>query len=144
VRDKLPPKLPYNAAGWVDTVTDPRNIQAKDFYDNLGRVTKTVEAYDGGSITSNTNKTTEYSYDGMNHVITLQSDLPNSAIELVPLPEIPNKGDILHSLPSTPLAWTTASAVSRRSLTTRELWKLCRISGWGPSSSAPIPSPMLT
>jgi RHS repeat-associated protein len=71
----------YNPAGWVDTVTDPRNIQAKDFYDNLGRVTKTVEAYDGGSITSNTNKTTEYSYDGMNHVVTLQSDLPNSAIE---------------------------------------------------------------
>ncbi len=30
----------YNAAGWVDTVTDPRGIQSKTFYDNLGRTTK--------------------------------------------------------------------------------------------------------
>jgi hypothetical protein len=38
----------YNAAGWVDTVTDPRGIQSKTFYDNLGRRTKSVAAYDGG------------------------------------------------------------------------------------------------
>jgi len=42
----------YTAAGWVDTVTDPRGLVTKTFEDNLGRTTKTVEAYDGGSQTN--------------------------------------------------------------------------------------------
>src|SRR5262249_8607500 len=30
----------YNAAGWLDTTTDPRGIVGKVYYDNLGRPTK--------------------------------------------------------------------------------------------------------
>jgi hypothetical protein len=51
----------------------------KHFYDNLGRETKTVEAYDGGSQTATTNKTTEFTYDGDNHLLTLQADEPGGA-----------------------------------------------------------------
>jgi RHS repeat-associated protein len=71
----------YSAAGWQDTATDPRGLVTKTFYDNLGRVTKTVEAYDGGAQTATTNKTTEFSYDGSNHVVTLQADEPGGAFE---------------------------------------------------------------
>jgi RHS repeat-associated protein len=66
----------YNAAGRVDTVTDSRGLVTKDFYDNLGRTTKTVAAYDGGSETSSTNVATEYTYDGDGHTLTVQADLP--------------------------------------------------------------------
>jgi RHS repeat-associated protein len=66
----------YTAAGWVQDTTDPRGIVTRDIYDNLGRVTQTIEAYDGGSETASTNKTTDYSYDGSNHVITLTAELP--------------------------------------------------------------------
>ncbi|MFL5245944.1 MAG: RHS repeat domain-containing protein [Gemmataceae bacterium] len=71
----------YNAAGWVDTTTDPRGVAAKDLYDNLGRTIKTIEAYDGGSQTTTTNKTTEFAYDGDNHLTSLQADQPGGAYE---------------------------------------------------------------
>jgi YD repeat-containing protein len=71
----------YDTARWVDTVTDARGIQSKTFYDNLGRTTKSVAAYDGGAITNNTNKTTEFSYDGSNHMLTYQADLVGGAYE---------------------------------------------------------------
>ena len=35
----------YHAAGWLDTVTDPRGLVTKTFYDHLGRTTRTVEAF---------------------------------------------------------------------------------------------------
>jgi YD repeat-containing protein len=71
----------YNAAGWVDTTTDPRGIVTKDYYDNLGRVTKTIEDYTDGTVTNNTNKTTEYTYDGDGHTLTVQADLVSGAYE---------------------------------------------------------------
>jgi RHS repeat-associated protein len=63
----------YNAAGWVQDVTDPRGIDNRTIYDNLGRVTQTVQDYTNGTITATTNKTTNYTYDGDNHVLTLQA-----------------------------------------------------------------------
>jgi RHS repeat-associated protein len=71
----------YNPAGWVDTVTDPRAIATKTIYDALGRTTKTVEAYDGGAQTATTNKTTEYTYDGSNHRLTVQADREDGSFE---------------------------------------------------------------
>jgi RHS repeat-associated protein len=71
----------YNSAGWLDTTTDPRGLATKSFYDNLGRTTKTIEAYDGGSQTNSTNKTTEYTYDGNDHLLTVQADEPGGAFE---------------------------------------------------------------
>jgi YD repeat-containing protein len=71
----------YNAAGWLETTTDPRAIDSKTFYDNLGRTTKTVQDYTDGTPTNSSNKTTEYTYDGSNHMLTLQADLVSSAYE---------------------------------------------------------------
>jgi RHS repeat-associated protein len=71
----------YNAAGWQDTVTDPRGLVSKSFYDNLGQVTKAVEAYDGGAQTNTTNKTTEFTYDGDGNLLTLQADQPGGAFQ---------------------------------------------------------------
>jgi YD repeat-containing protein len=71
----------YNDAGWLDTSTDPRGIVTKNYYDNLGQTTKTIEAYTDGTPTNNTNKTTEYTYDGSGHMLTLQADLTGGAYE---------------------------------------------------------------
>jgi hypothetical protein len=71
----------YNAAGWLETTTDPRAIDGKTFYDNLGRTTKTVQDYTNGTPTNSSDKTTEYTYDGSNHMLTLQADLVSSAYE---------------------------------------------------------------
>jgi RHS repeat-associated protein len=60
----------YGDAGWVQLVTDPRGIQTQTTYDMLGRTTQTVEAYDGGPRTDSTNRTTQFTYDGSNHVLT--------------------------------------------------------------------------
>src|SRR5205807_5515436 len=54
----------YNAAGWVQDVTDPAGIDRRNSFDNLGRTTKTVQDYTNGTITAETNATTEYGYDG--------------------------------------------------------------------------------
>jgi RHS repeat-associated protein len=66
----------YLAAGWVDTTTDPRGIVQKNYYDNLRRLIKTIQAYTDGNPTNNTNKTTEYTYDGDNNTLTIQADMP--------------------------------------------------------------------
>jgi RHS repeat-associated protein len=71
----------YTAAGFLDSTTDPRGIVEKNFYDNLGRKTKVIEDYTNGVPTNNTNKTTEYTYDGSGHMLTLQADLPAGAFE---------------------------------------------------------------
>jgi RHS repeat-associated protein len=71
----------YNAAGWLDSVTDPRGIVEKFTYDNAGRVTKDTQAYTGNPETASTDVSTEYTYDGMDHVVTLQADLPSSACQ---------------------------------------------------------------
>ena len=71
----------YTPAGFVDTTTDPRGIVMKNYYDNLGRVTKTIQDYTDGNPTNNTNKTTEFTYDGNNHTLTIKADMPNNAHE---------------------------------------------------------------
>jgi RHS repeat-associated protein len=71
----------YNAAGWVESVTDPRAIVTKSFYDNLQRKVKVIQAYTDGTPTNSTNRTTEYTYDGSNHTLTQQADLPGGQFE---------------------------------------------------------------
>jgi YD repeat-containing protein len=61
----------YNAAGWVDSTTDPKGIVNKNFYDNLGEVTKTIQDYTTGTPTNSSDKTTEYTFDGDGHMLTL-------------------------------------------------------------------------
>ena|GEM_PF-2414997 len=62
--------MTYNAAGWESSVTDPRGIVNVTNYDNLGRVVQTVAAYTNGVPTTNTNSTTNYTYDGDNNLLT--------------------------------------------------------------------------
>jgi len=63
----------YNAANWVNSITDPRGIVLQKSYDNLGQLTQTIEAYTNGTPTTTTNKTTNYTYDGDGHRLTLQA-----------------------------------------------------------------------
>jgi RHS repeat-associated protein len=52
----------YDAAGNVEDVTAFNGIVTRTLYDALGRTTRTVEDYTDGTPTSDTNKTTEYTY----------------------------------------------------------------------------------
>jgi len=63
----------YNAAGWVNSITDPRGIVEQKSYDNLGELTQTIDAYTNGTPTTTNNKTTNYTYDGDGHTLTLQA-----------------------------------------------------------------------
>src|SRR5205807_6926922 len=71
----------YSPAGWVETTTDPRGIVGKTYYDNLGETTKTIEAYTDGTPTDTTNKTTEFTWDGGGHTLTLQADMTGGAYQ---------------------------------------------------------------
>jgi hypothetical protein len=71
----------YNSAGWVATITDPRGIEGRLFYDNLGRTTKTIEAYVDGTPDTNSDRTTEFTYDGSGHMLTLKSHLTSGAYQ---------------------------------------------------------------
>src|SRR5262249_29539114 len=55
--------------------TDPKGIVGKSYYDNLGQTLKTIENYVDGTPSNSDDKTTEYTYDGSGHMLTLQADL---------------------------------------------------------------------
>jgi RHS repeat-associated protein len=63
----------YNAAGWLQDEVDPRGLDNRTSYDNLGRTTQTIEDYTNGTPTATSNKTSNYTYDGSNHTLTLQA-----------------------------------------------------------------------
>ncbi|MGA2502327.1 MAG: hypothetical protein ABSH20_31680, partial [Tepidisphaeraceae bacterium] len=76
----------YNAAGLNDTVTDPKGIVTKTEFDALSHTTKTIENYvdydnDGNDsndvLTGSQNITTEYTYDGDDHTLTMTAVLPD-------------------------------------------------------------------
>jgi RHS repeat-associated protein len=66
----------YDAAGRVQDVIDPRGIDSRTLYDNLGRVTATIHDYTTGTPTNTSDYTTAYTYDGDNHVLTVQAVMP--------------------------------------------------------------------
>jgi YD repeat-containing protein len=68
-------------AGRQQQVTDPRGIVTKTDDDWLGRTVRTVEAFAAFNPGNNTDKTTEYTYDGAGHVLTVQADLTGGAYE---------------------------------------------------------------
>jgi hypothetical protein len=68
-------------AGRVQQTTDPRGIISKTDDDWLGRTLRAVEAFSTFNPSGSGDKTTEYSYDGSSHMLTLQADLANSAYE---------------------------------------------------------------
>ncbi len=62
-------------------MTDPRGIVTQTTYDNLGRTTKTIDDYTNGTPTNSSNQTTEYTYDGEGHTLTVKADLPGGAYQ---------------------------------------------------------------
>jgi len=67
-------------SGRVAKVTDPRALVSKTDSDLLGQSIVTVEAFDNTAAATNSNKTTEMTYDGAGHMLTLKADLPTSVI----------------------------------------------------------------
>jgi RHS repeat-associated protein len=67
--------------GQVQQTTDPRGIISKTDYDYLGRTVRTIEAFSAFAPSNNLDKTTEYTYDGSSHMLTLQADLASSAYQ---------------------------------------------------------------
>ncbi len=70
----------YNQAGWLAVATDPRGIMSADYYDNLGRVVRTVQAYtpDLPTPTNSSNQTTDFSYDNDGNRTAVTLVLPNA------------------------------------------------------------------
>ncbi|HWE03568.1 MAG TPA: hypothetical protein VG326_14275 [Tepidisphaeraceae bacterium] len=66
----------YDAAGNQNLVKDPRGIQSLTVFDMLSRQTQTIAAYTDGVATSDTNQTTESTYDGNDHVLTMTAIMP--------------------------------------------------------------------
>jgi YD repeat-containing protein len=67
--------------GLVQQITDPRGIVAKTDYDYLGRTVRTIAAFSAFAPSNELDNTTEYTYDGMDHTLTLQADLPSGAYQ---------------------------------------------------------------
>jgi hypothetical protein len=70
----------YSSAGWVNSITDPRGIVEQKSYDNLGGLTQTIEDYTNGTPTNTTNKTTQFSYDGDNHLTKSEKGVGRSGV----------------------------------------------------------------
>ncbi|HLJ97197.1 MAG TPA: RHS repeat-associated core domain-containing protein [Gemmataceae bacterium] len=69
----------YDPAGRIQDVVDPRGLVTQTTYDLLGRTVETIEGYSGdGTPTDSTNRTTVYTYDGADHVLTQTAVLPNN------------------------------------------------------------------
>ena len=62
----------------LDTV-DPKGIVTRYGYDMLGRQTQTIADYTDGTPTSDSNQTTDYTYDGNGDVLTMTAVMPPPA-----------------------------------------------------------------
>ena len=71
----------YDAAGNVQSITDPRGIITQYAYDLAGRQTTVIDAYDAGINSGlpygSNNQTTTYTYDGVDHVLTMTAVMPS-------------------------------------------------------------------
>lgn len=73
----------FDDANGVTTVTDPKGIASKTYFDLAGRTAKTISAYVDGTPSAADDQTTEYAYDGSDHVLTMKAVLPNSGTNSV-------------------------------------------------------------
>jgi RHS repeat-associated protein len=67
----------YNVQGLPYLVTDPRGISTLTTYNLLGWATQTIAASDGGSPSSASNQTTNYSFNGNGDVLTMTAVMPS-------------------------------------------------------------------
>ncbi|HEY1381426.1 MAG TPA: RHS repeat-associated core domain-containing protein, partial [Gemmataceae bacterium] len=70
--------LVYDPAGRVELVADPKGIFTQTFYDALGRTTQTVENYVDDVPSAADDKTTRFTYDGDDHLLTYTLVLPGT------------------------------------------------------------------
>lgn len=68
-------------SGQQQEVIDPRGLVAKTDYDLLGRVVRTIEGFSAFAPSNAADKTTEFTYDGNGHMLTLQADEPDGAFQ---------------------------------------------------------------
>jgi YD repeat-containing protein len=61
----------YNDRGEAFQVTDPKATVKRAEFDEAGRLTKTIENYQSSGSGADINKTTEYSYNGDNNLVSL-------------------------------------------------------------------------
>jgi RHS repeat-associated protein len=76
----------YNDAGLLWKTIDPRAIETWYEYDDLARETRVTEAYVNGAMETSDGKedddrSTRYTYNGLNQVLTMRADLPNSKFQ---------------------------------------------------------------
>ena len=69
----------YDSAGLVWKTIDPRGMETRNTYDDLGRLIKTIQAYIDGTPSNNDDRTTEYTYDGYGNLLTLKAHLTSGA-----------------------------------------------------------------
>jgi RHS repeat-associated protein len=67
--------------GRVQKSTDPLALIAKTDYDLLGRTVRTVENFVAFAPSNSADRTTQYTYDGRNHLLTLTAVLAGSLLE---------------------------------------------------------------
>ena len=68
-------------SGRVQTLTDPRALISKTDYDLLGRTVRTIQNFVAFAPSNSADQTTQYTYDGSNHILTLSAVLPGSVLE---------------------------------------------------------------
>lgn len=68
----------YDAAGYLQNVTDPRGNVTRSNYDLLGQLTSVTEAYTDGTPSAADDRITRYTYDGIGNVLTMTADLPGT------------------------------------------------------------------
>jgi RHS repeat-associated protein len=65
----------------VQSTTDPRGLLSKTDYDLLGRTVRTIQNFVAFAPSNNADQTTQYTYDGSNHLRTLSAVLPGYVLE---------------------------------------------------------------
>ncbi len=68
-------------AGRTQQVVDPRGLIAKTDYDMMGRATRTIENYVNFVPSETDDRTTEFAYDGSDHLTLLTALLPSNAYQ---------------------------------------------------------------
>jgi uncharacterized delta-60 repeat protein/RHS repeat-associated protein len=74
----------YDDGGRQDQTTDPRGLVSNTYYDLAGRTTKTIANYvDGVTANAADDQTTEYTYDGLDDVVTMKAVVNNTGTNSV-------------------------------------------------------------
>ena len=71
----------YNAAGWLETTTDPRGLVGKQFYDAAKRTIKTIENYVDGVVADTDDKTVNYVYASNGQLQKVRAALTGGGVQ---------------------------------------------------------------